>query len=130
MAALTDHAENLLLNWTLTAGAATRPTAWFAALHTSAPNDASPSTGELSGNGYTREAVTFAAASGGATSNTADIEFGPCTGSNWGSVTHISIWDASTTGNALFHGALSSAVTINVNDSLRFATGDIDVTLA
>ena len=34
MAALSDYAEKLLLDWSMTAGSATRPTAWYVALYT------------------------------------------------------------------------------------------------
>jgi hypothetical protein len=129
MAALTDYAENLILDWLLTAGAATRPSAWYVALHTAAPSDSNPSNGELSGDGYARQSVTFSAASSGATANTADLDFGPASG-NWGEITHFSVWSASSGGNALLHGALSAPVTINTNDSFKVPAGDLDVTAA
>ena len=50
MAALSDHAEKLLLDWMMTSGTATRPTAWFVALYTAAPSDAGGGT-EVSGAG-------------------------------------------------------------------------------
>ena len=40
MAALSDYAEKLLLDYSMTAGSVTRPTAWYVALYTSAPTDA------------------------------------------------------------------------------------------
>ncbi len=39
MAALSDYAEKLLLDWSMTTGSATRPTAWYVALYTAAPSD-------------------------------------------------------------------------------------------
>lgn len=62
MAALSDYAEKLLLDWMMTNGSATRPTAWYVALYTAAPSDSGGGT-EVSGNGYSRQAVTFDAAS-------------------------------------------------------------------
>jgi hypothetical protein len=38
--------------------------------------------------------------------------------------------DASTSGNMLWHGALTASKTINDGDSLVFSIGDIDLTLA
>lgn len=128
MTAFSNYAENLVLNWVFTNGAATRPTAWHVALHTANPTEVG-NVGELSGNGYARQAATFAAASGGATENSGALTFGPNTGTNWGSVTHISIWDASTAGNCIAYGALSSPVTINVGDSLVISAGNLDLTL-
>jgi hypothetical protein len=129
MSALTDHAENLILDWLMTTGSATRPTAWYVALHTSAPSDASPSTGEISGNGYSRQSATFTV-SGDTASNSADLTFGPNTTSNWGTVSHVSVWDASTSGNCLWHGALTASVAIAVNDELKISAGSLDLTMA
>ena len=58
MAALSDYAEKLLLDYSMTAGSVTRPTAWYVALYTSAPNDAGGGT-EVSGGGYARKTVAF-----------------------------------------------------------------------
>lgn len=128
MTALSDYAEDLVLDWLLTEETATRPTAWYVALHTGDPGE-DGSADELSGNGYQRQEVEFAAASGGATENVSQLTFGPNTDSNWGTVTHISVWDAASGGNCLLKGALSSAVTINVGDSLVIGAGNLDVTL-
>jgi hypothetical protein len=128
MSALSDYAEDLLLDWTMTNGSATRPTAWYVALFTDATSDAGGGT-EVSGNGYSRQSVTFAAASGGTTSNSNAQTF-TASGGNWGSITHLAIMDASTSGNMLWHGALTASKTINDGDSLVFSIGDIDLTLA
>lgn len=125
MTDFTNYAENLVVNWLLTNGAATRPTAWYCALHTSDPGETG-ATGELSGNGYARQSVTFSAASSGATSNTAQLTFGPNTSANWGTISHVSVWDALTTGNCLWKAALGSSKTVNVGDSLVIAAGDLD----
>lgn len=129
MSDLTDHAENLLLDWLMTAGAATRPTAWYVALHTSAPTDAAPSTGELSGLGYARQAATFTV-TGDTADNDADLTFGPNTTTDWGTVTHASIWDALTTGNCLWHGALTASKAVAVGDEFKIAAGSLTVTMA
>ena len=130
MAALSDYSEKLLLDWLMTNGAATRPTNWFVALYTAAPNDAGGGT-EVSGNGYSRQSVTFAAAStpAGTTSNTNDVVF-TAAGGSWGTVTHIGIFDASTSGNLLWHGSLTASKTVADGDTLQFSTGNIDLTLA
>jgi len=130
MAALSDYAEKLLLDWSMTTGSATRPTAWYVALYTAAPSDSGGGT-EVSGNGYARQAVTFAAAStpGGTTSNT-DAQSFTANGGNWGSVTHIGIFDALTTGNLLWHGSLVAPKTVNDGDTLEFSIGNIDLTIA
>lgn len=130
MAALSDYAEKLILDYLMTSGSATRPTAWYVALYTSAPSDAGGGT-ELSGSGYARETVAFAAATSGAgtTSNSGAVVF-TADGGDWGSVTHMGIHDASSSGNLLWHGALAAAKTVLDGDSLEFAVGNIDLTVA
>jgi len=128
MAALSDYAENLLLDWLMTSGSATRPTTIYVALYTSAPNDAGGGT-EVSTGGYARQTVTFAAASGGTTSNSADVSF-TAGGASFGTVTHIGLHDALTGGNLLWHGSLVTSKTVEDGDTLTFASGNIDLTLA
>lgn len=130
MSALSDYSEKLLLDWIMTNGSATRPTAWYVALYTAAPSDSGGGT-EVSGGGYSRQAVTFAAAStpGGTTSNSGAVSF-TASGGNYGTVTHIGIMDNSTGGNLLWHGALTASKTVNDGDTLEFSAGNIDLTLA
>jgi len=130
MAALSDHAEALLLDWLMTNGTATRPTAWYVALYTAAPSDSGGGT-EVSGSGYAREAVTFAAATspGGTTSNTGAVSF-TASGGNWGTITHIGIHDALSGGNLLWHGAMTASKIVNDGDTLEFSIGNIDLTIA
>ena len=130
MSALSDYAEKLLLDWMMTNGTATRPTAWYIALYTAPPSDSGGGT-EVAGNGYSRQAVTFGAASspGGTTDNTGSVSF-TATGGNWGTITHVGIFDASTTGNMLWHGAMTASRTINDGDTLSFAIGAVTITLA
>lgn len=121
-----DNAENLLLNWVLTANAATRPTAWYVALFTTDPTDADTGT-EVSGGSYARTAVTFSV-TGNAATNTAGVEF-PAATANWGTVSHIGVYDASTAGNLIFHSPLTVAKAITDGDVFRIPTGDLDFTL-
>lgn len=130
MAALSDYAEKLLLDWLMTNGSATRPTGWYVALYTAAPSDAGGGT-EVSGNGYSRQAVTFDAATSGTgtTSNTGAVTF-TAAGGDWGTISHIGIHDASTGGNLLWHGSLTVSKTVSDGDTIQFATGNIDLTMA
>lgn len=130
MAALSDYAENLLLNWLMTAGAATRPTTWYVALYTAAPSDSGGGT-EVSGNGYSRQSASWDTASGtgGTTANSGAISF-TAAGGSWGTVTHMGIFDASSGGNLLWHGALAASKTVADGDTLQFSIGNIDLFLA
>ena len=128
MSAMSDYLENEILDHVLSVGAYTMPSAVYVGLSTGSFNDDNSGT-ELSGNNYSRVAATFSAASGGATSNSGVLEWSAATGS-WGSVSHFGIFDASSSGNLLIHGAFSSAKTIATGDILRINATDLDVTAA
>ena len=130
MAALSDYAEKLLLDWMMTSGSATRPTAWYVALYTAAPSDSGGGT-EVSTGGYARQSVAFSAASspGGTTSNSGEVSF-TASGADYGTVTPMGIFDAASSGNLLWHGALTASKTVADGDTLTFAVGNIDLTMA
>lgn len=130
MSALSNYAEKLVLDWLMTTGSATRPTAWYVALYTSAPSDSGGGT-ECSGGGYSRQSVTFDPASspGGTTQNTGTVTF-TASGSSWGTITHLGLFDSSTGGNLLWHGALTASKTVDDGDILQFSAGNIDLALA
>lgn len=130
MAALSDYAEKLLLDFLMTTGTATRPTNWYVALFTAAPNDAGGGT-EVSAGGYARQSVAFSAAAspGGTTSNTGEVSY-TASGGDYGTVTHMGIFDASSSGNLLWHGALTASKAVADGDTLTFAVGNIDLTMA
>jgi len=126
MSALSDYAENELLDHLLGTGAFTMPSAVYVGLSTGSFNDDNSGT-ELSGNNYTRKAVSFGAASSGTASNDAAVEFSAATGS-WGVVSHFGLFDAASSGNLLIHGALTASKTIESGDILKLAIGDMDIT--
>jgi len=123
----TDTFETRVLTWVFTASSATRPTAWFVALYTAAPNDAGGGT-EVSGAGYVRKAATFTV-SGDTASNSGAIEYPTATG-NYDTVSHVGIFDASSGGNLIAYAALAVSKTISTGDVLRIPAGDLDVTLS
>lgn len=122
----TNDLETRVLQWALTTGSPTRPTAWYVGLFTAAPGEAGGGT-EVSGNAYVRKAVTFTV-SGNTASNNAAIEWPTATGS-WGTITHVAVFDAETTGNMLAYASLTASKTISTGDVLRIPSGDLDVTL-
>jgi hypothetical protein len=128
MAALSNYLENALINGTLRATSYTAPTTVYVGLFTSDPTDAGSGT-EVSGNAYARQSATFAAPSNGASSTDADIQFPQATG-NWGTVGWFGIFDALTTGNLMYHGALTASKTIETGDVFKIASGSLTVTLA
>ena len=128
MSAISNYLENALLNATLRNTTYTSPATVYAALFTSDPTDAGTGT-ECTGTGYARTAITFAAPSGGVTTNSAAAcEFPQATG-DWGTITHFGIFDALTTGNLLYYGALTTSRVISSGDVFKFSTSSVSVTL-
>ena len=128
MAEMSNFLENALINATLRNTSYTSPAVVYLGLYTSDPTDAD-SGSEVTGNAYARQAITFGAPSNGVTTNTAAIEFPQATGS-WGTITHIGIEDALTSGNLLYHSPLDASKTIATGDVFRIAIGSLSVTLA
>jgi hypothetical protein len=128
MAEMSNYLENALINVTLRATSYTAPTTVYVALYTTDPTDADTGT-EVTGGSYARQSVTFAAPSNGVSTNSADVTFPTCTVA-WGTVTHIGIRDASTSGNLLYHTPLDVSKTIAAGDIFKITTGNLSVTLA
>ena len=118
--------ENIVLQWTFTTGTVTRPTAWYLGLFTSNPGDDNSGT-EISGNGYARKSVSFSV-TGDTATNVASVEFDVAT-ANWGTITHIAVFDAVTGGNQIAYAALASSKVIETGDVIRVPAGDLDITL-
>ena len=128
MAEFSNYLENALINAVLRNTSYTSPATVYVSLYTTDPTDADSGT-EVSGGSYARTAVTMGAPSNGVSTNSADVTFPTCTVS-WGTVSHIGIHDASTSGNLLFHTPLDTAKTIDSGDIFKIETGNLSVTLA
>lgn len=128
MSAMSDYLENEILDHILGTGSYTMPTTVYVGLSTGSFNDDNSGT-ELSGNGYARQSIAFSAASSGTASNSGAVDFPAATGS-WGTVSHFGLFDASTGGNLLIHGALTASKAVDTGDILRVAAGDMDITAA
>lgn len=126
MSSFTDFLENEILDHAFRNASYTPPTTVYLALFTAAPSDAGGGT-EVTGGGYTRQSITFGAASGGSISNTGAVSF-TASGASFGTVTHVAVMDASTAGNMLAWDAITSAV-VGDGDTLSFAIGAIVITL-
>ena len=146
MSAMSDYLENKLVDHIFRGVSFTAPAALHVALFTAAPSDSGGGT-EVSGGSYARAALSPSttnwastggattttnprAGAGGATSNNVAITF-PAPTANWGVCTHFGVFDASTGGNLLIHGALTASKTINNGDAApSFAISALVVTLA
>lgn len=128
MAAASDYLELKLLDHALATAAYTAPSNVYVGLHTGSPLDDNSGANEITGNGYTRKVASFAAAASGSASTDATITFDAATG-NWGTITHISLYDASSSGNLLFHGAVTTSKTIETGDTFQISTGNLTISL-
>jgi hypothetical protein len=127
MAEMSNYLENALINATLRNTAYTSPAAVYVGLYTSDPGEGNTGT-EVSGGSYARTAVTFGAPSNGVSTNSASVTFPTATGT-WGTVTHVGILDATTSGNLLYYTALDASKSIASGDVFTISTGNLSVTL-
>jgi hypothetical protein len=122
---LSNYLENKVLDHILGTTSYTMPSAVYVALYTAAPNDAGGGT-EVSGGSYARQTAAFDVTASGASQNSANIDFINMPAST---VVAIGIHDALTSGNLLIWGTLSTNKSLDAGDTLRIATGDLDISL-
>lgn len=118
--------ETELLDHVFANNAYTSPSAVYVALFTAAPGEAGGGT-EVSGGGYVRQAGSFTVTGNTATTDAA-VEY-PTATADYGTVSHVGIFDASTGGNLLAYASLTASKTISTGDVFRIPTGDLDITL-
>ena len=131
MAGLGNFLETALLNVMrgidLTASAT-----YYVALHTADPTDAGTGT-EVTGGSYARAAITASTAwtvpADDGTglmeiTNQNAVAYTEAT-ANWGTVTHVGVWDALTNGNMLWSAPLDASRSVTTGTTFSFAAGDI-----
>ena len=128
MASASNATETLLLKYSLTTDAVTRPTAWYIGLHTADVTDAGTGT-EVTGNGYARTAVSFTVTNDTAT-NSATVTFPTASGGSWGTVSHLGIWSASSGGTLYYHGILTASKSVADGDTFTIQSGALTIVLA
>jgi hypothetical protein len=143
MAAWTDYAENKIVDAVFRGQPLNAPATFYAALLTTADNDAGTARVEVSGGSYARVAITSSLANwagtqgagttvastgaSGTTSNNIAIQF-PAPTANWGTVVGMSLFDAATGGNEWVYGALATPKTINSGDGApSFTIGSLSI---
>lgn len=130
MSAASDYLENKLLDHTLRNTAFAQPSALYLGLFTADTGlEANSPSAEVSGGSYARKTVTFAAASSGSAATNASVTFDTAT-ANWGTITHVAVMDASTSGNVLFWGAVTTSKTIESGDTFQVSSGNLTISLA
>jgi len=112
MAGLSDSGRNAYLDGFTDA-------AVFASLHTADPGTAG--TAEVSGGSYSREAITWGAASAGTVSSSAEIVFDvPAS-----TITFLGFWSASTAGTFYGSRALDTSQTYATDGTYTIASGNL-----
>lgn len=127
MAEFTNYLENKILDHVLKNVSYTSPTTAYVGLFTAAPTDTTSGT-EVSGGSYARQVLSVTTASNGITTSSADVTFPQAT-ANWGTISHIAILDALTSGNMLMYTPLTTSKTIESGDILKISSGNLTVTL-
>ena len=128
MGSASNYLELKLLDHVLKTASYTVPTNIYVALSTADPLDTGAGIAEPVGNAYARTLCnTWATASARATSNQASVTFPAATGS-WGTISHYAVFDASSGGNMLGYGSLSTPNSVVNGNVVTFAIGEIDVT--
>lgn len=108
-------------------GTPTRPTTPLkVALVTANGSDTAAGT-EVAGGSYARQSLSVAAASAGATSNSADLVFA---GMPAATVVGVEVWDSAGTPVRLWYGALAVSRTVAAGDELRITAGSLTLSLS
>jgi hypothetical protein len=76
----------------------------------------------------TRKAASFGPSSGGVATSDADLTWASVSTAE--TISHVSMWDASSGGNCLGSGALAAAKTVAVGDTFQIASGQLTFTSA
>jgi hypothetical protein len=130
MSAASDYLENKVLDHVLGNTTYSPAAALYVGLWTADDGlEAGTQTSEVSGGSYARATMAFDAAATGSSSNTSTVTFTTATG-NWGTITHVAVMDAATSGNVLFHGAVTTSKTIETGDTFQVSAGNLTISLA
>ena len=122
-----NYLETEILDHVFAGAAYTAPSTKYLALFTAVADGEAGSVTEVTGGGYARQTVAFTT-SGNTTSNNAAVEY-PTATANYGTVTHVGVYDASSSGNLMAYATLSASKTIETGDVFRVPSGDLDITL-
>ena len=123
---LTDTAENRSMDW-LFGNTTTAPTTPLkVALVTAAGDDATAGT-EVTGGSYVRKTLTVAAASGGAVSNSADLDW---TGMPACTIVGWEIWDSAGTPIRWWYGPLDASKILAAGDEFKLTAASLALSIS
>ena len=118
------------LNFWLKSASVTQPSTLHVGLFTGDPGAGNLAGNEISGNGYARAALTVGNVSivgdYAQVANNAVVQFAAATGSG-GTPTFFGVFDAQTSGNLLFYGALPTTFAVTAGMEPKFNIGDLKI---
>lgn len=124
---IANYAENKMLDavfrHTTTGGGLPTADSWVK-LHTGDPGEDCTSNAASE---TTRKQVTMAAASSGSTTSSTDMQWTNVAATE--TYSHVSVWDASTSGNALWYGPLTASKAVNAGDTFTIPAGQFTASL-
>jgi hypothetical protein len=123
-AGLASGVADDILDALLNSVAWTEPAEVWVKLHTGDPGAAGTSNAATETD---RQQASFGTPSGGAATTDAVLTWTNVAATE--TYTHISLWDASTSGNFLGSDALNASKDVDAGDTFEIAAGDLDVTL-
>jgi hypothetical protein len=121
----TYYLSNNVLNVALRGIPFTPPPVIYVSLYTVAPGVGGGGT-EVAGGSYARQIAVFTVPASGQLSNTADILF-PVASASWGTIVSFALMDASSGGNMLYFGNLSTPRLVLVSDQIKFPMNQLVV---
>jgi len=128
MAAMSDTLETSFLDHVTGNAAYSAPSAVYLGLTTSSAGFADGNTGtEVVGNGYQRQAITFADSASSSISSNVAVTFPRSTGAQ-GTVYGWGIFTSQNGGTLLYHGMFSSSRAVASNESINIPSGAISFT--
>lgn len=132
MGSFANRMEDEVLDHVFRATAYSAPTNIYAGLFT-AVTDLEIGLGtEVSGNGYARSLVTFAASASGVIDNNAVTNFPTASGGAWGTITHEALFESATPGSADTMTSLTTLAASKVvgdGDTYRHPLSSFTITL-
>tara|TARA_A100001515_G_scaffold77065_1_gene61186 strand:- start:145 stop:558 length:414 start_codon:yes stop_codon:yes gene_type:complete len=137
MTAMSNYLENKLIDHLLRDTAFSAPAGMYVGLvgaYSASELEAGTLSGELSGGSYARVSVKgdsnwSAGSTNGQTDNENNISFTTATG-DWGYVSGLFLADASSGGNVILYGTLTTPKIVENGDQFVIAAGDLDITFA
>ena len=125
--------NHILQNVAESGAAYTAPSNVYVSLHTGSPGEDDLGANEITGASYARTEVTFGnvavVANVCSVSSNVTVTFPQATSDYSANVTHIGLYDASTSGNLMFYGALSTQKQVTSGDVFQINTGSLTITL-